>query len=221
MNRFVWDLHYPDAATFPGLIMWAGNVRGPAIVPGNYKVRLTADGKSQTQAFEIRKDPRLNTTPQDYERQLEVALQIHNKLSQTNEAVIEIRDIRKQLDAYTERVKDAKVVDAAKALNQKLTAVEEALYQTKNRASEDPLNFPIKLNNKLAALEGTVESSDDPPTTQTTEVYEGLASQVNVQLETLKKLVSTDLAAFNRLVHDQNVPAVIVAEPKPTETGAR
>jgi hypothetical protein len=95
------------------------------------------------------------------------------------------------------------------------------LYQTKNRASEDPLNFPIKLNNKLAALEGTVESSDDPPTTQTTEVFEGLASQVNVQLETLKKLVGTDLAAFNRLVHDQNVPAVIVTEPKPAETGAR
>jgi hypothetical protein len=148
-------------------------------------------------------------------------MQIHNKLNQTNEAVIQIRDIRKQLDAYTERVKDAKVVDAAKALNQKLTAVEEALYQTKNRASEDPLNFPIKLNNKLAALEGTVESSDDPPTTQTTEVYEGLASQVNAQLETLKKLVNTDLATFNRLVHDENVPAVIVTEPKPAETGAR
>jgi photosystem II stability/assembly factor-like uncharacterized protein len=221
LNRFVWDLHYPDAATFPGLIMWAGNVRGPAIVPGSYKVRLTADGKSQTQSFEVGKDPRLSTTPQDYERQLEVALQIHNKLSQTNEAVIQIRDIRKQLDGYTERVKDEKVLEAAKALNQKLTGVEEALYQTKNRASEDPLNFPIKLNNKLAALEGTVESSDDPPTVQTTEVYEGLASQVNVQLETLKKLVGTDLAAFNRLVHDQNVPAVIVTEPKPSQTGAR
>lgn len=221
LNRFVWDLHYPDAASFPGLIMWAGNVRGPAIVPGSYKVRLTADGKSQTQTFEIRKDPRLSTTPQDYERQLEVAMQIHNKLSQTNEAVIEIRDIRKQLDAYAERVKDPKVVDAAKALNRKLTVVEEELYQTKNRASEDPLNFPIKLNNKLAALEGTVESSDDPPTTQTTEVYEGLASQVNVQLETLKRLLSTDLAAFNRLVHDQNVPAVIVAEPKSAGRGAR
>jgi len=201
--------------------MWAGNVRGPAIVPGTYQVRLTAGGKSQIQTFAVNKDPRLSTTPQDYERQLEVALQIHNKLNQTNEAVIEIRDIRKQLDAYAERVKDVKVVDAAKALNQKLTAVEEALYQTKNRASEDPLNYPIKLNNKLAALEGTVESSDDPPTAQTTEVYEGLASEVNAQLETLKKLVTTDLTAFNRLVHDQNVPAVILAEPKPREAGAR
>jgi hypothetical protein len=213
LNRFVWDLHYPDAAGFPGLIMWAGNVRGPAIVPGNYRVRLTADGKSQTQAFEVRRDPRLNTTPEEYARQLEVALQIHNKLSQTNEAVVQIRDIRKQLDAYTERVKDSKVVEAAKALNQKLAAVEEALYQTKNRASEDPLNFPIKLNNKLAALHGTVESSDDPPTVQSTQVYEGLASQVNLELENLRKIVATDLAAFNKLVREQNVPAVIVTSP--------
>ncbi len=210
LNRFLWDLHYPDATTFPKLIMWAGSVRGPAIVPGTYQVRLTTNSKSQTQSLEVKKDPRLKTTPDEYARQLEVALQIYNKLNQTNEAVVQIRDIRKQLDEYVQRAKDPKVVEAAKALSKKLTAVEEELYQTKNRANEDPLNFPIKLNNKLAALEGTVESSDDAPTLQSTQVYEELASQVNVQLETLKKLVSTDLAAFNKLVRDQNVPAVIV-----------
>jgi hypothetical protein len=212
LNRFVWDLHYPDATTFPGLIMWAGNVRGPAIVPGSYQVRLTANGKSQTERFEVKKDPRLATTPDEYARQLEVALQIHNKLSQSNAAVVQIRDIRKQLDEYAERVKDPKVVDAAKTLAKNLTTVEEALYQTKNRANEDPLNFPIKLNNKLAALEGTVESSDHAPTVQSTQVYEDLASQVNAQLETLKKLVGPDLAAFNKLVREQNVPAVIVSQ---------
>jgi photosystem II stability/assembly factor-like uncharacterized protein len=213
LNRFVWDLHYPDATTFPGLIMWAGNVRGPAIVPGSYQVRLTANGKSETQSFEVKKDPRLATTSDDYARQLEVALQIHNKLTQSNEAVIQIRDIRKQLDEYAGRVKDPKVVDAAKKLSKDLTAVEEALYQTKNRANQDPLNFPIKLNNKLAGLAGTVESSDDAPTAQSTQVYEDLASQVNAQLETLKKLVASDLAAFNKLAHDQNVPAVAVPQP--------
>lgn len=215
LNRFVWDLHYPDATTFSGLIMWAGSIHGPAIVPGRYSVRLTANGKSETQSFEVKKDPRLKTSPEDYARQLEVALQIHNKLSQCNEAVIRIRDIRKQLDDYAERVKDPKVADAAKSLAKNLTAVEEALYQTKNRASEDPLNFPIKLNNKLAALEGVVESSDSAPTMQSSQVFEDLASQVNKQLETLKKLTSSDLAAFNKLARDQNVPAVIVAEPKP------
>ena len=129
--------------------------------------------------------------------------------------MIRIRDIRKQLDDYAERVKDQKVADAAKSLAKNLTAVEEALYQTKNRASEDPLNFPIKLNNKLAALEGVVESSDSAPTLQSSQVFEDLASQVNAQLETLKKLTGSDLAAFNKLAREQNVPAVIVGDPKP------
>ena len=196
--------------------MWAGNIHGPVILPGNYKVRLTANGKSETQTVQVKKDPRLSTTPEEYARQLEVALQIHNKLSQSNDAVIRIRDIRKQLDEYAERVKDQKVVDAAKALAKNLTAVEEALYQTKNRANEDPLNFPIKLNNKLAALEGVVESSDNGPTLQSSQVFEDLASQVNAQLETLKKLTGSDLAAFNKLARDQNVPAVIISDPQPT-----
>ena len=214
LNRFVWDLRYPDATKFPNLIMWAGSVRGPAVVPGKYQVRLTADGKSQTQTFEVKKDPRLSTTPEDYARQLELAMQIHKKLSETNAAVIEIREIRRQLDQYAERVKNPKVVDAAKTLAKKLTAVEEALYQTKNRASEDPLNFPIKLNNKLAGLEGVVESSDDAPTAQSNMVFEDLASQVNAQLSTLKKLTTSDLAAFNKLVRDENVPAIVMtAEP--------
>ena len=93
--------------------------------------------------------------------------------------------------------------------------MEEALYQTKNRANEDPLNFPIKLNNKLAALEGVVESSDNGPTLQSSQVFEDLASQVNAQLETLKKLTGSDLAAFNKLARDQNVPAVIVSDGQP------
>jgi hypothetical protein len=90
----------------------------------------------------------------------------------------------------------------------RLTAVEEALYQTKNRASEDPLNFPIKLNNKLAHVSMVVQSSDSQPTAQSYMVYEDLATAVNGELKTLDKLLTTDLAAFNKLIHDENVPAV-------------
>jgi len=107
------------------------------------------------------------------------------------------------------RVEDPKVLDAAKTLNKKLTDVEEELYQTKNRSSEDPLNFPIKLNNKLAALEGVVESSDNAPTSQSDVVWEDLATRANAQLTRFKQLSSTDLEAFNRLVREQNVPAVV------------
>ncbi len=220
LNRFVWDLHYADATTFPGLIMWAGNTRGPAVSPGKYQVRLSAEGVTQTETFEVKKDPRLTTTPRDYARQLEVAMQIYNKLSETNAAVVEIRQVRAQLDEYAERVKNPKVVDAAKALAKKLTAVEEDLYQTKNRASEDPLNFPIKLNNKIAALLGVVESSDDPPTAQVSQVYEDLATQTNVQLAALKKLMSGDLPSFNKLIRDENIPAVVV-EPAEAAIGTQ
>jgi hypothetical protein len=207
LNRFVWNLRYPDATSFPGLIMWAGSLTGPAAPPGVYTVKLTVDGKTQSQTFEVKKDPRLSTTPEDYAKQVTLALQIRDKLSATNEGVIRIREIRKQLEDYTHR-DDKRVADAAKALTQKLTAVEEELYQTKNRASEDPLNFPIKLNNKLAHVLGVVEGSDNQPTQQSYMVYEDVATRVNAQLKTLDTLMTTDLAAFNKLIHDANVPAI-------------
>jgi photosystem II stability/assembly factor-like uncharacterized protein len=211
MNRFVWNLRYPDATTFPGLIMWAGSVTGPRVAPGTYQVRLTVDGKAQTQSFEVKKDPRLTTTSEDYAKQVSLALQIRDKLSETNAGVIKIREARKQLEDYTRR-DDKRVAEAATALVKKLTAVEEELYQTKNRASEDPLNYPIKLNNKLAGVLGTVSMSDDQPTAQSYMVYEDLATRVNAQLKTLNGLLTTDLAAFNKLIHDTNVPAVQVAK---------
>jgi len=218
MNRFVWNLRYPDATTFPGLIMWAASVTGPRVSPGSYQVRLTVDGKSQTQTFEVKKDPRLTTTPEDYTKQLTLSLQIRDKLSATNEGVIRIREVRKQLEPYTTR-SDKRVADAAKALVAKMTAVEEELYQTKNRASEDPLNYPIKLNNKLAHVLGMVSNAEDQPTQQSYMVYEDLATRVNGQLKTLDGLLTTELTAFNKLLHDSNVPAV--EPPKATVGGGQ
>ncbi len=214
MNRFVWNLRYPDAVSFPGMILWAGSVTGPRAAPGKYQVRLTVDGKPQTESFEVKKDPRLETTTEDYTRQLSLAMQIRDKLSATNEGVIRIRALRKQLEDYTSR-DNPRVAQAAKTLIQHLTTVEEELYQTKNRASEDPLNFPIKLNNKLAHVLSLVESSDNRPTDQSYMVYEDLATRVNAQLKQLNLLMTDDLGAFNKLVHDSNVPAVLAPKAAP------
>ncbi|HTS64764.1 MAG TPA: hypothetical protein VMH28_22225 [Candidatus Acidoferrales bacterium] len=208
LNRFTWNLRYTDAVTFPGMILWAGSTSGPRVSPGKYTAKLTVDGQSQSQGFEVKKDPRLDTTPEDYAKQLSLSLQVRDKLSETNDAVIRIRELRKQLDEYARR-DSKKVADAAKALSAKLTAVEENLYQTKNRASEDPLNYPIKLNNKLAHVLGVVQSSDNAPTQQSYMVYEDLATQVNAELKKLDVLLTADLAAFNKLIRDENVPAVM------------
>jgi photosystem II stability/assembly factor-like uncharacterized protein len=214
LNRFVWDLRYPDATRFPGLIMWAGSTSGPRAAPGAYQAKLTIDGKTMTQSFEVKKDPRLETTQADFARQLDLLLKIRDKFSETSEAVLQIRDARKQIDDLTNRTKgqpNAKAItDAAKALNAKLTAVEEELYQTKNQSNQDPLNYPIRLNNKLAALTGVVGGSDSAPTDQSIAVYEDVVAKINAQLKKLDDIVRADLPAFNKMVRDQEVPAVFV-----------
>ena len=214
LNRFVWDTRYADAARFPGMILWAGETRGPKIAPGNYRVKLTVDGKSFTQDFEIKADPRLNATASDYVKQLELGLKIRDKLTETNNAIVQIRDVRKQIEDLLKRLTGQPnfktVNDAGTALNKNLTEVEEALYQTKNQSSQDPLNYPIRLNNKLAALGGVVGGSEAAPTAQSYAVYDEVVGQIDSQLQKLAQLLKKDVPAFNQLVRDQNIPAVVV-----------
>lgn len=218
LNRFSWDLRYTEATTFPGMILWAGNTAGPRAVPGNYQVKLTVDGKTLTETFELRKDPRVSTTQEEFQKQFDLLTKIRDKFSETSEAIISIRDVRRQVNEYAARVKDQPtgkaIVDAAKDLSAKLTAIEEELYQTKNQSNQDPLNYPIRLNNKLAALGGSVAGPDAAPTDQAYQVFEDLNARTNAQLEKLKQVMATDVPAFNKLVRDQNVPAVFVKPAK-------
>jgi len=214
LNRFVWDTRYPDAVRFPGMILWAGETRGPKLPPGTYQIKLTVDGKSFTQNFEIKPDPRLTITPADYAKQLELGLKIRDKLSETHNAIIQIRDVRKQVEDLLKRLAGQpsfKVInDAGTALNKNLTTVEETLYQTKNQSSQDPLNYPIRLNNKLAALGAVVAGAESAPTAQSYAVYDELVTQIDAQLQRLSQIMKTDVPAFNQLVRDQNIPAVVV-----------
>jgi photosystem II stability/assembly factor-like uncharacterized protein len=217
LNRFVWDMRYPDATRFPGMILWAGETRGPKIAPGSYQVKLTVEGKTFTQNFEVKPDPRLTTTPEDYAKQVELGLKIRDKLSETNNAIVQIRDTRKQIEDLLKRLASQPgfktINDAGTALNKNMTAIEEALYQTKNQSSQDPLNFPIRLNNKLAALGGVVDSAEYAPTAQSYNVYDEVVTQIDAELAKLAKIMKTDVPAFNQLVRDQNIPAVVVKPP--------
>ncbi len=219
LNRFVWDMRYAEATRFPGMILWAGGTTGPRAVPGTYQVKLTADGQTYTQSFEIRKDPRLQTTPEEFAKQLALLTKIRDKLTETHNAVAQIRDVRRQVDDLLKRIGDqpnAKPVMAAGGqLNRKLQAVEEALYQTKNQSSQDPLNYPIRLNNKLAALGGVVGSADAQPTEQSYTLYEELAAQIDTQLRQLQQLMTDDLRSFNALARSSDIPFVIVKPSAP------
>ncbi len=217
LNRFVWDMRYADAVRFPGMILWAGQTNGPRVVPGTYQVKLTVDGQTMTENFEIKPDPRLATSTADYAKQLDLSLRIRDKLSETHNAIIQIRDVKKQIDDLVKRVgpQSRPIADAGNALTRKLTDVEEALYQTKNQSSQDPLNFPIRLNNKLAALMGVVARSETPPNDQSIEVYNELSGEIDAQLQKLSQIMKIDVPAFNQLVKEQNIPAIVVKPPSP------
>jgi len=218
MNRFVWDLRYPDAATVQGAILWAGTTRGPVAVPGTYEVRLMVGEKKWTKSFEVRKYPLLQITPAEFQEQFDFLIKIRDKLTEAHDAVNTIRDITSQLDDLMKKIKghakEKVVSEAARALKQKLTGVEEEIIQVKIKSSQDALNYPIKLNNKIAALASSVGGSDSKPTRQSYEVLAELSSKLDEQLAKLKKILESDFPTFNKLVREQDVPAIILKPEK-------
>jgi hypothetical protein len=206
-------MRYPDAKKLPGDIPTERSLAGPLAPPGQYQVRLVLDGRSFTEPFEIRKDPRVAATREDLDAQFELLLQIRDKLSETHDAVLRLREIRSQVDAWAKRTKDNKpLTDAAKGLKERLTAIEEELVQTKAKGESDRLNYPGRLNAKLVHLTAVVASADWVPPRQTYEVFEHLSGEIGVQLGELSRLSESDLPAFGALVRETGMPVLGVAE---------
>jgi photosystem II stability/assembly factor-like uncharacterized protein len=214
INQFVWNLSYPPASRVKGAVFWGPGTVTPTAVPGSYTVRLKVGEKTLEHPFQLVKDLNLPTTPEQFQQLFELQMKIRDKLTQVHDAINEIRGIRKQVKWITDRTKKKtyfkKLDDAAKALKKKLQPIEDAFIQHKAKARQDLLNYPIKLNNKLAALgQWTLTSSWGAPTQQSLDVFEHLSKQVDDQLSTLKKIIDTDVAAFNKLVRELQVPAVM------------
>lgn len=216
LNTFVWNYRLPNATTLPGLIMWGGSLAGPRVVPGDYKVRLTVGGKPvATESFAIRADPRLATTSDDFAKQFDLMSKISKKLSETHGAILEIRDIRTQTENLTRRLKGPEqkdMIDKAREIMKKLTEIEEALMQTKIKSGQDALNYPIRLNNKLAALGSSVDGSDDAPTTQSYVVYTDIVGQIDAQLGLLAKIKTDDIGAFNKQFTAKGLQVIMIGK---------
>ena len=201
MNRFSWDLRYPNARDFPGLILWSGSTRGPIAPPGRYKVKLTAQGVSKTQEFAIVRNTNVPTvSDRDLVEQFTLAKQVNDKVTVAHEAVLRIRSLKDQVAARTAASTDARLKTAGQSLTDKLTSVEGEIYQYRNRSNQDPLNYPIRLNNKLAALQGLVESGDAKPTDQSYAVFKDLSARLDKELARLEAVVKADVPGFNSLL---------------------
>lgn len=217
MNRFNWNMRYADAEGFDGLILWAGGLTGPKAMPGTYKARLTVNGKIQETDFEILKDPRTSGTMADIKAQFDFSIAVRDKLTETHQAIKKIRTTREQLNKVVDPMKGKdefkEITELAKNMQDGMKKIEEELYQTKNRSGQDPLNFPVRLNNKLAALGGEVDGSDFRPTDQVKEVYQEITGKIDSQLRALDKIFNEQAPKFNELVKQKQVNALNISEP--------
>jgi photosystem II stability/assembly factor-like uncharacterized protein len=221
LQRLEWDLRYDRAAEFTGMVMWDATTRGPVAPPGNYQVRVTADGQSATQPFAVRREPHLlaDVSDADLQREFELAMQIRDKASQANQAVMLVRGIRPQLQDRAGKLdsKTGPTAKAIEALEKTLTTVERNVYQVKNQSFEDPLNFPVMLNNKIATLQGIVESADAQPTDQSYDMFKMLSDRLDEQMRALDTAVQKELPQVNDMLKRQKLAPVKAEPQKPKE----
>jgi hypothetical protein len=208
-NRFTWDLRYPGATVFEGEIMWGARAEsGPLAVPGSYQVRVTADGVSQTQPLEVKLDPREHVTIAELQQQFDLAVKVRDEVSLCDDMVIAIRKINKEAKDRADASKDEAVIAASGSLRDELSTIEESVYQIRNRANEDPLNFPIKINNQIAALARTIETGDDPPTDQDYEIFRLLTERLAKIQTKYDQAMKVDVPKFNDVLAAHKLAAV-------------
>ena len=208
-NTFVWDMRYPGFKTFDGMILYSSPNRGPKAVPGTYKAVLTVNGKSQEQEFTIVKDPRLPNTTDDYQKQFDFLISVRDKVSEAHEAIIEIRKIRKDLTYVKDKVGDdgskSEIVKMADELDNDMKVIENAIHMTKNQSYQDPLNFGIRINNRIAFLMADQQRGDYPPTDQAIAFRDEVFKELQVELDKLDTLLGEKMPMLNQKLADLGI----------------
>jgi hypothetical protein len=199
LQRFNWDVQFQPVVNFPGMVLWGATQSGPTALPGTYQVRLTVDGRSQTQSFAVLKHPWHTASDADLQAQFDFASQIRDKVNEANNAVIQIRRLKQQLADRVTKTSNADAKAIAEEFTRQLTAVEVDLYQVRNQSNQDPLNFPIRTNNRLASLLRVVLAGDGKPTANTGPIFDDLKAELKGEADRLQVAISTYLPRFNQL----------------------
>jgi hypothetical protein len=191
------------------MILWGGGVQGPVAAPGAYTVRMTAEDRTQTQTLRVRRNPLYTgVTDADLQAQFDLAIRIRDKTSEANNAVIQIRRIKEEVRDRLGKNADTRLKAAGDKLTANLGAVEEEIYQVRMQSGQDPLNYPIKVNNRLASLLSVVNRGDGRPIGNAPVIFDGLVAELKTQTDRLARVFSTDLAAFNAEAKRLGLPPV-------------
>lgn len=200
-NRFVWDMRYDGFKEFDGMVLYSSPNRGPKAVPGTYRATLSVDDEEESQEFEIVKDPRLPNTPEDFKNQFDFLIAVRDKVSEAHQAIIDIRSIRDDINYFTKKLKAKdgydEILAMAKELDKKMSVIENNIHMTKNQSRQDPLNYGIRINNRLAFLMADQQRGDFPPTDQAVEFKKEVTAELDHEIKNLDELVRTSLREIN------------------------
>ena len=205
-NKLIWDMRYPGFKSFDGMILYSSPNVGPKAVPGTYKVRLTYNDKVMSQDFEIIKDPRLSNTQNDYLEQFNFLISVRDQVSISNQSIIDIRKIKKDLQYIIDKSSDNKqLTSLINEFSNKLSVIENKIHMTKNQSKQDPLNYGIRINNRLAFLLADSQRGDFPPTDQSIEFFNVIKEELNYELASFNKLLNTYVSQINNMIEDNNI----------------
>jgi hypothetical protein len=200
LNRFEWDLRTQGIVSFPGMILWGAGTAGPAVPPGRYTARLTADNRVSTAPLIVKRNPWItDVTDADLHAQYQFGRRVRDKATEANRAVIAVRNMKAQLaDRQKKAADDAALKAAGSTLTSNASVMEDSIYQVRNQSGQDPLNFPIRVNNRLATLLSMAERGDGRPTTNMPEIFGILSTQLGRYTTRLNQIWATDLANVNK-----------------------
>ena len=207
-NTMNWDMKYNGAKTVDGMILWWATTNGPTAIPDSYTVKMQVNGNESTQDFNIVADPRAKASQSDYQAQFDFLLKVRDKLTETHEGIINIRKAKEQISDVMEKADHEEISMLGKAIIKDMSEIEKALYQTKNESRQDPLNFPIRLNNKLGHLASLSGVGNYRPTDSASGFYNEVSSRIDEQLKMLNEILDTRIDEFNQKVKEAEVDAV-------------
>ena len=213
LNHFIWNMNYPDAERIPeGMILWNGNVNGPKSPPGNYFARFKMGKDSAEVSFTIKGDPNYKATQSEYEEQFDFLITVRDKFSEVIKALQNIKDLRRQMTEFREKWTvdsiNKDVIAMMDSIGKKMTEVEEALHQTKAKSSQDVLNYPIRLDDKLSNIYGNAAAGYGALSKQSKEAYAAIGGQIDGQLNKLKNIVEVDIARLNKMIREKTLPVI-------------
>jgi len=212
VNAIRWEWKKEDAKGFDGMVLWAGGLSGPSQpAPGDYRVRLTFGDTVADATLAVRPDPRSPATVDELQQRFQFVVDCRDAITKAHETILAIRSLRQQIDTVVSRAEGdgkSQLEAAGKPIKEALTAVEEAIYQTKSKSNQDPLNYPIRLTDKLAGVMSAVDGALFGPTEAQLAVKVQLCAAITAELDRCEAIRKDGIAKFNALARQLEVPHV-------------